>query len=317
MNKTDLSHFIKTEAAKMGFRHCGIAKCRRLDEHESKLAGWLEKGRHGKMQYMENHFEKRLNPALLVDGAKTVVSLMFNYFPGNTASFVSSESGGQRLKISKYAWGIDYHFVIKDRLFKLAEMLKEKAGNFQYRVFVDSAPVLDRAWAVEAGIGWIGKNSMLLSRKNGSFFFLAEIVCDLELAYDKPFGGSYCGDCTQCIDSCPTEAITSEKQIDARRCISYLTIELKDAIENEFDGQYKDWIFGCDICQDVCPWNKFSIKHAVEEFVPKGPWMEWTAGDWRLIEKPLFDELFRKSPLKRAGLDKLKNSINFVTLLND
>lgn len=309
MNKTDLSNFIKTEALNLGFSYCGIAKCRKLQEHEPRLTNWLKKSRHGKMQYMENYFDKRLNPALLVDGAKSVISFMMNYFPGTGSNM-------QQLKVSKYAWGIDYHFVIKDRLFKLASLLQEKAGNFNYRVFVDSAPMLDRAWAVESGIGWIGKNSMLISRKNGSFFFLGEIVCDLELDYDIPFGGNYCGDCSRCINSCPTGAITGDKQIDARKCISYLTIELKEDIDKEFAGRYKDWIFGCDICQDVCPWNKFSVKHSIEEFQPNGPWIEWTAEDWNLLDKPLFNELFRKSAIKRAGLDKLKNSINFVTLLN-
>lgn len=311
MNITDrqqLNRFIKTEALNKGFSHCGIAKARRLDEHEPRLVDWLEQGRNGKMEYMENYFEKRLDPRLLVDGAKSVISLMMNYFPEEQSQYTSP------LKVSKYAWNVDYHFVIKKKLADLIELIKEKTGEFNYRIFVDSAPILDRAWAVEAGIGWIGRNSMLISRKNGSFYFLAEIVCDLEPEYDLPFGGSYCGDCRRCIDSCPTEAIMDNRMIDANKCISYLTIELKDEIDNSFKGQYQDWIFGCDICQDVCPWNKFSLPHTIEEFKPSGNWIDWTPGDWQSLEKPLFNEIFKNSAVKRAGFNKLKNSINFVTL---
>ncbi|HLN52288.1 MAG TPA: tRNA epoxyqueuosine(34) reductase QueG [Lentimicrobium sp.] len=307
MNRSQLSKLIKSEALKRGFSYCGIAKARKLDEHEPRLTDWLEKGMNGSMQYMENHFEKRLDPRLLIDGAKTVVSLMMDYFPENP----SLNSG---LKISKYAWNIDYHLVIRQRLFEMVGSLREATGDFNYRVFVDSAPLLDRAWAVEAGIGWIGKNSMLISRKTGSFYFLAEIVCDLEPEYDLPFGGSYCGDCSRCIDSCPTGAIMDNRTIDANKCISYLTIELKDEIDSSFKDKLNDWIFGCDICQDVCPWNKFSIPHSVQEFTPKGEWTEWTADDWQLMDKPLFNELFRNSAVKRAGFGKLKNTINFVTL---
>lgn len=314
-----------------GFSHCGIARAERLEDHEPRLVDWLKNGMHGSMQYMENNFDKRLDPRMLVEGAKTVISLMLNYFPGHTAAYgytlenetrkthlntgqTSIKPYSSPLKVSKYAWNTDYHFVIKNKLFNMVESLKEKVGNFNYRVFTDSAPVLDRAWAVRAGIGWIGKNSMLISRKNGSFYFLAEIICDLEPAYDLPFGGNYCGDCTRCIDSCPTGAITGDKTINANKCISYLTIELKDDIESAFSGDYKDWIFGCDICQDVCPWNKFSIAHSVPEFKPSGNWTEWTAGDWHMLDKPLFNEIFKNSAVKRAGFAKLKNSINFVTL---
>ncbi len=261
------------------------------------------------MQYMENYFDKRLDPGLLVDGARTVISLMMNYFPDSTPA--------TELKISKYALNVDYHFVIKKRLFEMTEIIKEKVGDFNYRVFVDSAPILDRAWAVESGIGWIGKNSMLISRKSGSFYFLAEIVCDLEPEYDVPFSGNYCGDCTRCIDSCPTEAITNNKTIDANKCISYLTIELKDEIDSSFKGKLNDWIFGCDICQDVCPWNKFQPVHSVEEFTPSGKWTEWTVDEWQMMGKPLFNELFRNSAVKRAGFAKLKNTITFVALKKD
>lgn len=331
MNPFQLSQFIKAEALKKGFSYCGIAKARKLDEHESRLADWLKGGNQGKMQYMENNFEKRLDPRMLVDGAKSVISVMLNYFPGNTSTGTLNDTtsplessdpaliqqspvSNPTFKVSKYALGIDYHFVIKDKLFKIVETLQEHTGKFNFRVFVDSAPVLDRAWAVEAGIGWIGKNSMLISRKTGSFYFLAEIICDLELQYDLPFGGNYCGDCTRCISACPTGAIMNNKTLDANKCISYLTIELRDEIQTAFSGKYKDWIFGCDICQDVCPWNKFSIQHTTEEFKASGQWVEWTAGDWDMLDKPLFKEIFGNSPLQRAGFHKLKNNINFVTL---
>jgi len=331
MNRLQLSQFIKAEALKRGFSFCGIAKARRLDEHESRLADWLNEDKHGKMQYMENNFEKRLDPRLLVDGAKTVISVMLNYFPGHTITNAHNDTtaliettdlasmelppvSSPKFKVSKYALGIDYHFVIKDKLFNMVEAIQEVTGHFSYRVFVDSAPILDRAWAVEAGIGWIGKNSMLISRKTGSFFFLAEIICDLEPEYDIPFGGSYCGDCSRCINACPTSAITNNKTLDANKCISYLTIELKDAIEETFTGKFRDWIFGCDVCQDVCPWNKFSIRHSTAEFKASGQWTEWTAGDWRMLDKALFNEIFRNSPLQRAGFHKLENNINFVTL---
>lgn len=307
MNTSRLSKLIKDEALKRGFNHCGIARARRLDEHAPRLEKWLNEAKHGKMAYMENHFDKRLDPRLLVEDAKSVISLMINYFPGNTA-YTSP------LKVSKYAFGVDYHFVIKQKLFDLVDLLKKTVGDFNFRVFVDSAPVLDRAWAVESGIGWIGKNSMLISRRNGSFYFLAEIICDLELEYDLPFGGNYCGDCTRCIDACPTNAITAPGTVDANRCISYLTIELKDNIEESFKDTYTDWIFGCDICQDVCPWNRFSIVHNTPEFNSTGNWKEWSIEEWLTMDRPLFNHLFKKSAIQRAGFLKLKNSINFVTI---
>jgi len=305
--KARLTNLVKQQAAQLGFAFCGISKARRLDEEAPRLESWLKEGRHGKMAYMENHFDKRLDPRLLVDNARSVVSLMLNYNPTAKATYHSP------LKVSKYAWGTDYHFVIKDKLRILADSLVAQAGAINYRIFVDSAPVLDRAWAVNAGLGWIGKNTMLISRRNGSFFFLAEIITDLELDYDNPFGGSYCGDCTRCIDACPTGAITGPGQLDASRCISYLTIELKDAIPPEFRGKTDGWIFGCDICQDVCPWNRFSLAGNEPAFQASGNWTEWAGEDWKNMEKASFKTVFGKSPLMRAGFLKLKNSISFVT----
>jgi epoxyqueuosine reductase len=310
-SKAQYTSLIKQKANELGFAFCGISMARRLDEEEPRLEKWLKEGRHGKMAYMENHFEKRLDPRLLVEGAKSVVSLMISYFPEAKGNYTSP------LKVSKYAWGNDYHYVIKEKLQILADALISEAGQINYRIFVDSAPVLDRAWAVNAGIGWIGKNTMLISRRNGSFFFLAEIITDLELEYDSPFGGDYCGDCTRCIDACPTGAITGPRQLDASKCISYLTIELKDAISSEFQGKMQDWIFGCDVCQDVCPWNRFSVAGNEPKFKSSGNWTEWTTKEWQNMEKLTFTKVFGRSPLTRAGFRKLKNSISFASDLEE
>lgn len=304
--KAELTELVKRSALELGFSFCGISRARRLDEEAPRLEQWLSENRHGRMSYMENHFEKRLDPRLLVEGARSVVSLLMNYYPENPEQYTSP------LKISKYAYGTDYHFVIRDKLYLLVERLKEKAGEFNFRVFTDSAPVLDRAWAVNAGLGWIGKNTLMITRKHGSFYFIAEIISELEFEYDKPFGGNYCGDCTRCIDACPTGAITAPRQLDASRCISYLTIELKDNIPAEFGGKLNGWMFGCDICQDVCPWNRFSLAHGEPEFRPRGGWTEWPQEAWVQLEKPVFEELFGKSALKRAGFKKLKNNITFA-----
>ncbi|HAH60243.1 MAG: tRNA epoxyqueuosine(34) reductase QueG [Lentimicrobiaceae bacterium] len=306
MSTEKVTHFIKQRAAELGFSHCGISQARRLDEEAPRLEGWLRQQHHGRMAYMENHFEKRLDPRLLVEGARSVISLLFNYFPGNQVNYTSP------LKVSSYAYGIDYHKVIKDRLFQLAAEIQANAGDINYRVFTDSAPVLDRAWAVNAGLGWIGKNTLMITRKQGSFFFIAEIITNLELNYDIPFGGNYCGDCTRCIDACPTQAIVGPRQLDASRCISYLTIELKDEIPAEFHGKTESWIFGCDICQQVCPWNRFSIAHGHAEFLPQENWTQWSVKQWTELEKPAFKAIFGKSAITRAGFKKLKNNINFA-----
>jgi epoxyqueuosine reductase len=304
--RTELTQLIKTRAGELGFSFCGISRARRLDEETSRLEQWLKEGRHGKMSYMENHFDKRLDPRLLVDGARSVISLLMNYYPSAAEKYTSP------LKVSKYAWGADYHTVIREKLYVLTGLLQEKAGEFNFRVFTDSAPVLDRAWAVNAGLGWIGNNTMMITRRHGSFFFIAEIITDLEFDYDQPFGGNYCGDCTRCIDACPTGAIIGPRQLDASRCISYLTIELKDEIPAEFNGKVNGWIFGCDICQDVCPWNRFSLANTEEQFSPAGEWVEWSRDAWEQLEKPVFGSVFGKSALKRAGFKKLKNNVTFA-----
>lgn len=301
------TRMIRQLATELGFSFCGVSRARRLDEEAPRLEQWLKEKRHGEMAWMENHFDKRLDPRLLVDGAKSVISLMISYFPPTPGNYKTP------LKVSKYAWGSDYHYVIKEKLRLLTNRLEAEAGSINYRIFVDSAPVLDRAWAVNAGIGWIGKNTMLISRRNGSFFFLAEIITDLELEYDSPFGGNYCGDCTRCSDACPTGAITGPRQLDASKCISYLTIELKESVPEEFKSRMEGWVFGCDICQDVCPWNRFSIAGNETAFHPSGKWMEWSRDEWMNMEKLTFAKLFGRSPLMRAGFMKLKNSISFVS----
>ena len=247
------TQLIKQKAKELGFDYCGISKAEKLQKEEPNLESWLSKGFHGKMAYMENHFDLRLDPTKLVDGAKSVISLLYNYFPGE-------DQDPSTYKIAKYAYGRDYHFVIKDKLKTFLSDLQNELGEIQGRVFVDSAPVMERQWAAKSGLGWIGKNSLLINKTQGSFFFLAEMIIDLELEYDGPVK-DYCGTCTKCIDACPTDAILDDGIVDASKCISYLTIELKESIPEEFRGKYEDWVFGCDICQDVCPWNRFSKKH--------------------------------------------------------
>jgi len=243
-NKAKYTELIKTEAKRLGFLSCGISKAEFLEEEAPRLEAWLNKNMHGEMRYMENHFDKRLDPTLLVEGSKSVVSLLLNYYP-------SQEQTGESYKLSKYAYGTDYHFVIKDKLKELLHVINEEIGEVNGRAFVDSAPVLDKAWAAKSGLGWIGKHSNLLSQKMGSFYFIAELIIDLELDYDTPTT-DHCGTCTACIDACPTEAITEPYVVDGSKCISYFTIELKDNIPSEFKGRFNDWMFGCDVCQDVC-----------------------------------------------------------------
>ncbi|WP_457268830.1 tRNA epoxyqueuosine(34) reductase QueG [Pedobacter sp. UYEF25] len=300
------SVFIKEEALKLGFLQCGIAKAGFLEEEAPRLEKWLKNGSHGKMSYMENYFDKRLDPRLLVDDAKSVISLALNYYPKEVQKDLSAP------KISKYAYGEDYHYVIKDKLKSLLKFIQEEIGDVGGRAFVDSAPVLDRAWAKKAGIGWVGKNANIISKQSGSFFFLAELIIDLELDYDEPFQIDYCGTCTKCIDACPTDAIISPQTIDSTKCISYLTIELRDQIPTGFKGQMENWAFGCDICQDVCPWNRFSKPHNEEEFMPKNGLLELSARDLTEISDEVFKKVFKNSAVKRTKFAGLRRNLDFL-----
>lgn len=299
------TQFIKNHAERLGFTSCGIAKAEFLENEAPKLEQWLKNDFHGKMQYMENHFDKRLDPTLLVDGAKSVVSLSYNYFPSNVQQ-------NDTYKIAKYAYGEDYHHVIKDKLFELLELMRDEIGEINGRCFVDSAPVLERAWAEKAGLGWNGKHTLLIQKQQGSFFFLAELIIDLELEYDEPFKTNHCGTCTKCIDACPTEAILPNNQLDASKCISYLTIELRDNIPTEFKGQMQNRIFGCDICQDVCPWNRFSKPHNEPLFNPKENMLDMTKGDWTELTEETFKKVFKKSAVKRTKYNGLLRNIRFL-----
>ncbi|MCF8330856.1 MAG: tRNA epoxyqueuosine(34) reductase QueG [Bacteroidales bacterium] len=298
------SRITKYLAKKHGFSYCGIAQARRLDEHEEALQKYLDNHLQGNMHYMQNHFEKRLDPAKLVPGTKTVISLLYNYYP---EKYFEEDAP---FKISRYALGKDYHFVLKDKLKMLTREMSEQLGEFSSRYFVDSAPILERAWARESGLGWIGKNTMLINMKHGSYFFLAEILLDMEMVYDKPMNHDFCGSCHKCIDACPTYALSPYK-IDASRCISYFTIENKDDhIPEEQKHKYKQWIFGCDICQQVCPWNKFSLFHNEPEFKPNEEMLELTEEQWLKLTKDNYQKLFSKSAIKRAKYKGLKRNIH-------
>lgn len=302
--ETTFTHYIKTESKRLGFHFCGISKAEFLEEEAPRLEKWLKNNMHGQMHYMHNHFDKRLDPTKLVPGAKSVISLLYNYFP-------EKQQQQDSYKISKYAYGIDYHHVIKKKLKELVFVLQEKIGDFNARVFVDSAPVLDKAWAKKSGLGWVGKNSNLITKQNGSFFFIAEIICDLELEYDTGIK-DYCGTCTKCIDACPTDAITEPYVVDGSKCISYFTIELKDKIPDELGGKFNDWIFGCDICQDVCPWNSFSLYHKEEQFNLKPEIQNFSKNDWAEVTEEVFVKAFKDSPLSRTRFEGLKKNIEFV-----
>lgn len=303
-NKEKYSKFIKAEAKRLGFLSCGISKAGFLEEEAPRLENWLNQNHHGEMKYMENHFDKRLNPTLLVDDAKSVISLLLNYYPSETQS---SDS----YKISKYAYGQDYHYVIKEKLKELLQTIQTEIGEVSGRAFVDSAPVLDKAWAAKSGLGWIGKNSNLLTQQVGSFYFIAELVVDLDLEYDYATT-DHCGTCTACIDACPTEAIVSPYVVDGSKCISYFTIELKENIPQEMKGKMNDWIFGCDVCQDVCPWNRFSKSHNEPLFNPNPELLSMTKKDWEEITEDTFKKVFKNSAVKRTKLDGLKRNIKFL-----
>ena len=301
------SQLIKQKAEKFGFQSCGISKAEFLEEEAPRLETWLNKGYHGEMKYMENHFDKRLNPTLLVDGAKSVISLSYNYFPKVKIDEINN------FKISKYAYGEDYHEVIKDILKNMVAELQEEIGEFGFRVFVDSAPVLEKAWARKSGLGWVGKNANLITKKHGSFYFLAEIICDLELEYDLAVT-DHCGSCRACIDACPTQAIVSDRIVDGSKCISYATIELKNEIPDYFNGKMDDWMFGCDVCQDVCPWNRFSAPTLQEKFSPNFQKLNFRKNEWKELTQELFSEIFKKSAVKRTKFSGLMRNVN---LLND
>ena len=283
---------------------CGISKAGFLEQEAPRLEAWLNQNRHGQMQYMENHFDKRLDPTKLVEGSKSVISLLLNYYP---QQFLRDDS----YKISKYAYGTDYHFVIKDKLKELLHCIQEQVGDVHGRAFVDSAPVLDKAWAAKSGLGWIGKHSNLLSKQAGSFYFIAELIVDLDLDYDTPVT-DHCGSCTACIDACPTQAIVEPYKVDGSKCISYFTIELKNEIPSSVSGQFDDWMFGCDVCQDVCPWNRFSKAHKEPLFDPHPDVLSNSKKDWEEITKEVFSEIFKKSPLKRTKFEGLRRNIEFL-----
>ena len=303
--KTNHTIQIKKEAKRLGFSFCGISKAGYLEEEAPHLESWLKNNMHGEMNYMENHFDKRLDPTLLVEGSKSVISLLYNYYPN---TFQREDT----FKISKYAYGEDYHFVIKDKLKDIVHFITDEIGEVSARVFVDSAPVLDRAWAKKSGLGWIGKNGMLINKNQGSFFFLAEVILDLELDYDNPVT-DHCGTCRACLDACPTEAILPNKVVDGSKCISYFTIELKDEIlPKEQAGKFNDWAFGCDICQDVCPWNRFSLGHNEPKFEPKEKLRNYSKSEWKELTEEIFQEIFKKSPVKRTKFKGLKRNIDFL-----
>ena len=304
MNKAKQSQFIKDEAKRLGFLSCGISKAEFLEQEAPRLEKWLKSNAHGEMRYMENHFDKRLDPTKLVEGSKSVVSLLLNYYPKD---FQNTES----YKLSKYAYGTDYHFVIKDKLKALLHSIQNEIGDVHGRAFVDSAPVLDKAWAAKSGLGWIGKHSNLLTQQIGSFYFIAELIIDLDLEYDHAVT-DHCGTCTACIDACPTEAITEPYVVDGSKCISYFTIELKENIPSEFKGQFDDWMFGCDICQDVCPWNRFSKAHSEPLFNPNPELLDMTKRDWEEITEDTFRKVFQKSAVKRTKFQGLQRNIKFL-----
>ena len=303
-SKENHTHFIKSEAKRLGFLSCGISKAGFLEEAAPRLEKWLNNNMHGEMAYMENHFDKRLDPTKLVEGSKSVISLLLNYYP-------EEQQNSESYKISKYAYGKDYHFVIKEKLKTLFHSIQENIGEVYGRAFVGSAPVLDKAWAAKSGLGWMGKHSNLLTQQVGSFYFIAELIVDLELEYDTPVT-DHCGTCTACIDACPTEAIVEPYVVDGSKCISYFTIELKNEIPTEMQGKFDDWMFGCDVCQDVCPWNRFSKPHEEPLFNPNPELLSMTKKDWEEITEDVFKKTFKKSAVKRTKFSGLKRNIDFI-----
>lgn len=300
------NQLIRRKATELGFSYCGIAKAEKLDEDAARLEMWLNKGMHGEMKYMENYFDLRIDPTLLVPGAKSVITLLQNYFPSVTQE-------NNEIKISKYAYGEDYHEVIRGKLRELLHTLEGQIGAIHGRGFVDSAPVLERAWAQRSGLGWIGKNGNLITKQSGSFFFIATLITDLELEYDAPFAKDYCGTCTKCIDSCPTNAILPDKTINGSQCISYYTIELKEMLlPGELKNKFDNWAFGCDTCQDVCPWNRFSTPHNETAFTPLPEVLNLTTKEWESLTEESFKRIFKKSALRRTKWKGLQRNIQFL-----
>jgi epoxyqueuosine reductase len=307
LNTTRHTQLIKSFAQQLGFNYCGIAKAQLLNEDAKRLETWLNKGYNGTMQYMANHFDVRINPGKLVPGAKSVITLLLNYYP-------AQQQDNTETKISKYAYGNDYHEVIKNKLKHLLQSIKENIGEVNGRGFVDSAPVLERSWAQKSGLGWVGKNGNLINKQSGSFFFIATLIVDLQLEYDDPLVKDYCGSCTKCIDHCPTEAILPDKVIDGSKCISYFTIELKDAlIPDAMKGKFDNWMFGCDVCQDVCPWNRFSKPHNETNFTALPQILNFTNNDWEEMTEENFKLVFKNSPLKRTKFAGIKRNLKFIT----
>lgn len=305
MNSLENTRQVKQIALDLGFSYCGISRAEFLEQEAPRLTEWLSRGYAGKMSYLENHFDKRLDPTLLVPGAKSVVSLLYNYFPEKELT------ASDHFKISKYAYGEDYHDVVREKLKEFMFRLRESIGDVQGRVFVDSAPVMERVWANRGGAGWIGKNSLLINKSMGSFFFLAELIIDLALEYDGPVK-DYCGTCTACMDACPTDAIPEPYVVDGSRCISYFTIELKEQIPTEMKGKFENWVFGCDICQDVCPWNRFSKPHREKAFAPSEELKNLSNSDWVEMTEEVFRTVFRNSPVNRAKFEGMRRNISFL-----
>lgn len=312
MNLSISTRLIKQESKRLGFDFCGISKAEFLKEEAQHLEEWLKKGMHGKMKYMESQdtVAKRLDPRKLLPGAKSVISLLLNYYPASPPNPLSNWRGGE-VKISKYAYGKDYHFVIKEKLFRLIEFIKEKIGNVNALACVDSAPVMDKVWAKESGLGWRGKHSNLIVKNRGSYFFLAELIVDLELEYNRKIP-DYCGTCTKCIDACPTQAIIKPYLVDGSKCISYFTIELKENIPDEMKGKFDRWLFGCDVCQDVCPWNSFSTTSSELHFKPKREILDFTKNDWEELTEDTFKRIFHDSPLMRTKYKGIKRNLQFL-----
>ena len=303
-NKKHYTELIKNEAKRLGFISCGISRAEFLEDEAPRLEKWLKMKMNGEMKYMENYFEKRLDPTKLVDDAKSIISLTYNYYPEDLQN-------KEAPKVSKYAYGMDYHYVIKEKLNFFLTFIKDKIGDVHGRAFVDSAPILEKAWAAKSGIGWVGKNSNLITKQVGSFYFLAELIVDLDLDYDR-IESDHCGQCTACIDSCPTEAIAQPYVVDGSKCISYFTIELKENIPQEFKGKFDDWVFGCDICQDVCPWNKFSKPHKEPLFQSSSELMKMSRDEWNEITEETFNKIFKNSAVKRTGYKGLTRNLNFI-----